>query len=86
MQIIFPSQSVNKIAICVKKYKQSEVLELTIKLAIFKISLLAISVIAKCVYNYNRSRLTDKHRKTICKRYIQKVVNIAVCRMMKVRI
>ena len=62
------------------------ILHLTIKLAIVKISLLAILVIAKCVYNYNRSRLTDKHRKTICKRYIQKIVNIAVCRMMKVRI
>ena len=62
------------------------ILHLTIKLTMLKISLLAILVIAKCVYNYNRSRLTDKHRKTICKRYIQEIVNIAVCRMMKVRI
>ena len=72
MQIIFPSQSVNKIAICVKEYKQLAILHLTINLAIVKISLLAILVIAKCVYNYNRSRLTDKHRKNICKRYMQK--------------
>lgn len=62
------------------------ILHLTIKLTILKISLLAILVIAKCVYNYNRLRLMDKHRKTICKRYIQEIVNIAVCRMMKVRI
>ena len=86
MQIIFPSQSVNKIAICVKEYKHWAHLYLDIKLTIFYISVLAILVMVKYVYNYNRSRLTDKHRKTICKRYIQKVVNIAVCRMMKVRI